>query len=71
MSSLEALSLSGRALDGAESRKLSPLLRCEAFEGLADSSQLVGHVRAARAFGLVTDAEIVQLIPARSLEGPG
>jgi copper chaperone CopZ len=29
------------------------------------------YVRAARAFGLVTDAEIVQLIPARSLEGPG
>lgn len=28
------------------------------------------YVRAARAFGLVTDAEIVQLIPARSLEGP-
>lgn len=28
------------------------------------------YVRAARAFGLVTDAEIVQLIPARFLEGP-
>jgi copper chaperone CopZ len=28
------------------------------------------YVRAARAFGLVTDAEIVQLIPPRSLEGP-
>ena len=28
------------------------------------------YVRAARAFGLVTDAEIAQLIPARSLEGP-
>jgi hypothetical protein len=29
------------------------------------------YVRAARAFGLVTDAEIIQLIPARFLEGPG
>lgn len=29
------------------------------------------YVRAARAFGLVTDAEIAQLIPAHSLEGPG
>jgi copper chaperone CopZ len=28
------------------------------------------YVRAARAFGLVTDTEIVQLIPARFLEGP-
>jgi hypothetical protein len=28
------------------------------------------YVRAARAFGLVTDAEIVQLIPTRFLEGP-
>ena len=28
------------------------------------------YVRAARAFGLVTDAEIMQLIPARFLEGP-
>lgn len=28
------------------------------------------YIRAARAFGLVTDAEIVQLIPAHSLEGP-
>jgi hypothetical protein len=28
------------------------------------------YVRAARAFGLVTDAEIVQLIPASFLEGP-
>ena len=28
------------------------------------------YLRAARAFGLVTDAEIIQLIPARSLEGP-
>jgi hypothetical protein len=28
------------------------------------------YVRAARAFGLVTDAEIIQLIPARFLEGP-
>lgn len=28
------------------------------------------YVRAARAFGLVTDAEIVQLIPARFLKGP-
>jgi copper chaperone CopZ len=28
------------------------------------------YVRAARAFGLVTDAEIVQLIPANFLEGP-
>jgi hypothetical protein len=28
------------------------------------------YVRAARAFGLVTDAEITQLIPARFLEGP-
>jgi hypothetical protein len=28
------------------------------------------YVRAARAFGLVTDAEIVDLIPARFLEGP-
>ena len=28
------------------------------------------YVRAARAFGLVTDAEILQLIPARFLEGP-
>ena len=28
------------------------------------------YVRAARAFGLVTDAEIIELIPARSLEGP-
>lgn len=28
------------------------------------------NVRAARAFGLVTDAEIVELIPVRFLEGP-
>lgn len=28
------------------------------------------YVRAARAFGLVTDAEIIQLIPARFLKGP-
>jgi hypothetical protein len=28
------------------------------------------YIRAARAFGLVTDAEIIQLIPARFLEGP-
>ena len=28
------------------------------------------YVRAARAFGLVTDAEIIELIPARFLEGP-
>jgi hypothetical protein len=28
------------------------------------------YVRAARAFGLVTDAEIIQLIPGRYLEGP-
>jgi hypothetical protein len=28
------------------------------------------YLRAARAFGLVTDAEIIQLIPARFLEGP-
>jgi len=28
------------------------------------------YVRAARSFGLVTDAEIIQLIPARFLEGP-
>ena len=28
------------------------------------------YVRAARAFGLVTDAEIAELIPARFLEGP-
>ena len=28
------------------------------------------YVRAARVFGLVTDAEIVQLIPAGFLEGP-
>jgi hypothetical protein len=29
------------------------------------------YVRAARAFGLVTDAEIVELLPTRFLEGPG
>ena len=28
------------------------------------------YVRAARAFGLVTDAEIIQLIPARFFRGP-
>jgi hypothetical protein len=28
------------------------------------------YIRTARAFGLVTDTEIVELIPARSLEGP-
>ena len=28
------------------------------------------YIRTARAFGLLTDAEIVELIPARSLEGP-
>lgn len=28
------------------------------------------YIRAARAFGLITDAEISQLIPARFLEGP-
>jgi hypothetical protein len=28
------------------------------------------YIRTARAFGLVTDAEIVDLIPARALEGP-
>ena len=28
------------------------------------------YIRAARAFGLVTDADIVELIPARFLEGP-
>ena len=29
------------------------------------------YLRAARAFGLLTDAEIIQLIPARFLERPG
>jgi hypothetical protein len=29
------------------------------------------YVRAARAFALMTDAEVVELIPARFLEGPG
>jgi copper chaperone CopZ len=28
------------------------------------------YIRTARAFGLMTDAEVVELIPARSLEGP-
>jgi hypothetical protein len=38
-------------------------------EGVAKGS-VDAYVRAARAFGLVTDAEIVQLIPASFLEGP-
>jgi hypothetical protein len=28
------------------------------------------YIRTAKAFGLLTDAEIVELIPARALEGP-
>jgi copper chaperone CopZ len=31
---------------------------------------VAAYVRAARAFGLVTDAEIIRLIPPRFLEGP-
>jgi len=38
-------------------------------EGITKGS-LDAYVRTARAFGLVTDAEIAQLIPARFLEGP-
>jgi hypothetical protein len=37
--------------------------------GFAEGS-VDAYLRAARAFGLVTDAEIIQLIPARFLEGP-
>lgn len=38
-------------------------------EGFAKGS-VDAYARAARAFGLVTDAEIIQLIPPRFLEGP-
>jgi hypothetical protein len=38
-------------------------------EGVTRGS-LDAYIRTARAFGLVTDAEIIELIPARSLEGP-
>ena len=38
-------------------------------EGVTKGS-VDAYVRTARAFGLVTDAEIIELIPARSLEGP-
>lgn len=39
-------------------------------DGVAKGS-VDAYLRAARAFGLVTDAEIVELIPARFLEAPG
>ena len=38
-------------------------------EGVTKGS-VDAYIRTARAFGLVTDAEIIELIPARSLEGP-
>jgi hypothetical protein len=38
-------------------------------EGVTKGS-VDAYVRAARAFGLITDAEVVQLIPAHLLEGP-
>jgi len=39
-------------------------------EGVAKGS-FDAYIRAARAFGLVTDAEIIEMIPPRFLEGPG
>jgi hypothetical protein len=41
-----------------------------AYAGGVTKGSVDAYIRTARAFGLVTDAEIVQLIPARSLEGP-
>ena len=40
------------------------------YEDGVTNGSVDAYIRTARAFGLVTDAEIVDLIPARSLEGP-
>jgi copper chaperone CopZ len=40
------------------------------YAGGVAKGSVDAYVRTARAFGLVTDTEIVELIPARSLEGP-
>jgi copper chaperone CopZ len=56
-------SLAGRA-------ELELVERGTYSEGVAKGS-FDAYIRAARAFGLVTDAEILQLIPPRFLEGPG
>ena len=42
-----------------------------AYADGATKGSIDAYIRTARAFGLVTDAEIVDLIPARSLEGRG
>ena len=42
-----------------------------AYADAARNGAVDAYVRTARAFSLVTDAEIAKLIPARSLEGPG
>lgn len=44
-------------------------LRGTYADGVTKGS-LDAYIRAARAFGLVTDPEIIQLLPARFLEGP-
>ena len=41
-----------------------------AYAGGVTKGSIDAYIRTARAFGLVTDAEIVQLIPSRFLEGP-
>jgi hypothetical protein len=41
-----------------------------AYADAVRKGEVDAYVRTARAFSLVTDAEVVQLIPARSLEGP-
>jgi copper chaperone CopZ len=41
-----------------------------AYANAVTKGAVDAYVRTARAFSLVTDAEVVQLIPARSLEGP-
>lgn len=41
-----------------------------AYSGGVTKGSVDAYVRTARAFGLVTDAEVMELIPARSLEGP-
>jgi hypothetical protein len=56
-------------------RSLTPRAELELAErgpyaGGVTRGAIDAYVRAARAFGLVTDAEIIQLVPARFLERP-
>jgi hypothetical protein len=46
------------------------LARRGTYAGGMTKGAVDAYVRTARAFGLVTDAEIIQLIPARFLQGP-